>query len=573
MTMSVELALPPDKALSDAPPGLDKAMQQSRLLADPLSRKDVLTYEIRWPLRTVRCSVVRNTPVESIAAAARPFLGHAGLAVDWTYSAYDDSLGLADFDASADLVLVWLDFSRYGLESPAWRGFLEDRLLAIRTRTPAPILIADAPGDVPSAEAIEAALANVLARIPGLAIYPRSATARDLGLAYRDVRLSKVAGSDLSGPATLSHARDIGMSWIPALVQPAVKCLALDLDNTLYSGVLGEDGPSGVKLTNAHKLLQERLVGLQAQGFLLAVVSKNEAADVQELFQLRTDFPIRPELVSAWAVSWNAKAQGLTDIARRLNIGVDALLFVDDNLGEIASTAAAHPDTPVLYAADPAEAMRGLAWLPGLRRLRFGREDALRAADLAAKAERERLTGVGRDYVTALKPKLTFRFADESSIGRLHELSNKTNQFNLAVARLSAAQAAALALEGRDSGALGCTLSDALSDSGVILSMFGKADGSTLIVEDLCISCRALGRNLEDKMILEGALKLADRLGCQAIGFRYRRGPRNGPALTWLAALTDDTVENDEGIVVISLDDAGRKIAGAQVETLWGPAG
>lgn len=568
MTKSTDFAVPNEEGTAGATPSLAKTMQQHLLLAERLSRKDVLSYKASWPLRQTRGHVVRNMPAENIAAASRSFLAHAGLSATWTYSAYDDSLGLRDFDPAAEFVLVWLDFGRYALEGADWGEFLKHKLRVIRSRTPAPVLVADCPSDVRDAQAVQAALDEAQSSIPGLTLYPRSVVASRLGPNYRDARLAKVAGSDLSGPATLEHARDIGLSWIPSLLRPSVKCLALDLDNTLYAGVLGEDGPRGVVLTPAHAALQERLLALQSQGFLLAVVSKNEADDVQELFRLRTDFPIRPELVSAWAVSWNGKASGLTEIACKLNIGADALLFVDDNLGEIASVSAAHPNTAVLLASDPAEVLRGLSLMPGLRRLRIEREDTLRAGDLAARAERERLVGAAGDYVAALKPRLTYRFADDRSLGRLHELSNKTNQFNLALARLTAAEAAKLA-DGQDSGALGCALSDALSDSGVVLSMFGRAEGSSLIVEDLCISCRALGRNIEDKIILEGAIRLAEKLGCGEIAFRFRRGPRNGPALDWLEEIAERPLKDEEGLVAISLSSARDKIGGANVQTLW----
>ncbi len=155
-----------------------------------------------------------------------------------------------------------------------------------------------------------------------------------------------------------------------------------------------------------------------------------------------------------------------------------------------------------------------------LRRLRIGREDHLRAGDLAAKEARDQLSADGGGYISTLKPKLTFHRASKESIGRLQELSNKTNQFNLSLARITPSVAASF-VDAKDRGAVGVALSDMLSDSGVILSLFGRKRGDGLVVEDLCVSCRALGRGIEDVMILEAAVQLAERLEADRLVFRY----------------------------------------------------
>jgi FkbH-like protein len=541
---------------------LSKAMQQHLLLGAAPSRRDLSAYAADWPLAPLAAQVVRNCPFESVAALAAPFLAHADLAVGWFYSDYDDSLSLSSFDDGAGVVLIWLDYRRYSLETAALAAFLEARLTDIRARTGAPILIADDP-DSPHAAALNRALAEMAGRIGGLHVYPRGAVAAQLGGAFHDARMAKLAGSDLSAAAGALIARELGLSWLPALVRPALKAIALDLDNTLYSGVLGEDGAAGLVLTEDHRALQQRLAALQASGLLLALVSKNEAEDVDALFAARPDFPLRPEMITARAIGWGSKRAGLSDIAAAMNIGADAILFVDDNLGEIAQA----EGLAALHAADPATTLRALDLFPGLRQLRAGREDALRAGDIAANRERARLSGDGADYRAALKPRLAFRHADAATVGRAHELSNKTNQFNLALARLTEAQAASFARD-PDAAVIEAALSDALSDSGVVMALFARRQNDALVVEDLCISCRALGRGIEDAMILEAALAAASKLGAKALAFRHASSPRNGPARTWLQTFSDAPLA-ESGLLAVTLQDAAQRLAALPVDTHW----
>lgn len=546
-----------------APPALAKALRQEALLAERPSRAALLALTPDWPLRTARIAVVRNAPFEPVAAVAAPFLAQADLAADWRWSDYDDSLGLAGLDDGADAVLLWLDFRRYRLDRAALAAFVGERLAAIRERVAAPVLVADSPDD----PALNGDLAAAARRIPGVTVYPRSLAAERLGEAYRDPRLLRLAGDDLSAAAGVEHARELGLDWLPALLSPPLKALALDLDNTLYEGVLGEDGPEGVALSDTHRALQSRLADLHRAGLLLALVSRNEPQDVDALFAARPDFPLRPDMISARAIGWGGKDRGVADIAAALNIGAEAVLFVDDNPGEVAQVAAALPGTPILWAADPARTLRGLSLFPGLRRLRRGREDALRAHDLSGRAERARLTASGQDYVAALHPRLGFAVATSSTLARLQELSIKTNQFNLALARLTAAEAATYVQAGGRAAA-SAALADDLSDSGVILSMFARREGETMIVDDLCVSCRALGRGLETAMILEAAVGLAERLGAASVAFTHRSGPRNAPARAWLADLNGEALP-DEGRVLVSLDAARRRLADVRVARTW----
>jgi FkbH-like protein len=535
-----------------------KALRQPALFGAQLRRGELAALTADWPLAPITVHVARNTAFEFVASAGPAFLSYADLEVQWRYSDYDDSLSFGEPPGNAAVILLWLDFDRYRMADEALAAWIAERATALRAQTPAPILVADRPG----ADGFNDLLRQTLAGAAGVFLYPRAQVAERLGNRYRDARMAAAAGSDLSNAAALEHARDLGLVWIPALVSPPLKCLALDLDNTLYAGVLGEDGPQGLQLTDAHARLQRRLVDLHGQGLLLALLSKNEPADVEALFDARPDFPLRPEHLSARAIGWGAKSAGLVEIAQTLNIGPDAILLLDDNLGEIAEVATALPSTPCLHTPDPEATLRALDLTPGLMRLSVDTADRLRAADLAARGQRLQHASAAPDpaaYHAALHTRLTYARADAASIERLQALSIKTNQFNLALARLTHAQAQAY-LNAPDRGAFGVALSDDLSDSGVIAAIFARRDGEGWIVDDLCISCRALGRGLEDDIVL-GAL---EGLG-ENVGFAFAEGPRNGPARAWLERLSGAPLPDAPGIVRAA---TGRERLAA-VDRIW----
>ncbi|MEG7382016.1 HAD-IIIC family phosphatase, partial [Bacillus subtilis] len=131
--------------------------------------------------------------------------------------------------------------------------------------------------------------------------------------------------------------------------------MIVDLDNTLYKGVLGEDGVQGVELTQGHIVLQRHLKLFSQQGLFLGIASKNDEIDVRKLLEERVDFVLKPDDFAYIKASWNDKAESIQEIADLLNIHSSSLLFIDDNLGEIVSVLERHPDIKTIWAQDDAE--------------------------------------------------------------------------------------------------------------------------------------------------------------------------------------------------------------------------
>jgi FkbH-like protein len=528
----------PKPGSGEMPAALRRIDWQAALFAPRPRRMALQGLKASWPLRDVTVAVHRNAPFEYVAQAMPPFLAYAGLAATFRFGDYDDSLAFSDGD-DADVQLVWLDHERYRdrLAPEALAAWLAERLAQLRAASLAPILVANWGAADAEAVAFDAALERHCRALPGLRIYDRRPLIEAMGESYRDPRLAGVGATNLSGPATLAVARELALRWLPAMLRPRLKCIAVDFDNMLYAGVLGEDGIAGVRLTDAHRALQQRLVALHGEGLFLAALSKNEPEDVERLLAERADFPLRRAHFSAMAIGWHSKAAGLADIAAALNIGAESILFVDDNLGEIAEVAAAFPETPCVYGADPALALAELSLGPDLL-----------AADLAANAARAQLarTTDPLAYLGALETRLDFALNPPDGIGRIAELSGKTNQFNLAVRRFNEAEVSRWVARG-DTCAVTVALSDRLSDSGIVAMLLMRVEGEALLVEELCISCRALGRRLETLMIATAAGAVAEAQGCREIRFAHATGPRNAPARTWLAGFISGDIEDEQG--------------------------
>jgi FkbH-like protein len=356
----------------------------------------------------------------------------------------------------------------------------------------------------------------------------------------------------LSDAACVLAARALGMVWLPAVLGPRLKAIVLDLDNTLYAGVLGEDGPEGLKLTPGHELLQRKLLTLRDEGLFLAIASRNVQTDVDQLFAVRRDMPLRPEHLSARSIAFREKATGLREICVALRIAPEAVLYVDDNPGEIAKVVSELPGIQILHAADPELTARALELYPGLHGYPRSKDDALRVADLAANAQREQIARTAEsseEYLRFLEISLTFGTNRQDQRVRMAELSNKTNQFNTGFLRVSEAEVARRFAD-PECRSICVWLRDRLSDSGVVGVFFFRREGATLRAEEIAISCRALGRGIEHAMVTEAVRRALLDLPATRVHFQFTEGRRNAPAQEFLAEYAGRPI-GPEGATVV----------------------
>jgi FkbH-like protein len=501
----------------------------------------------------VKINVWRNHAFEPFESLARPYIAFGGWRAKFQLSDYDDSL-MYSGRCAADLDLLWLDSDRYlsGTDFHAWAQWLLGRIRALRGATTVPIILATwLAGDR------REALQKLLNPLPG-AYYA------DLGLACEaacvgliDKRTAAMAGTPIGRAAQPIVARTLACQWLPGALFPPIKAIALDLDNTLHFGVLGEDGIQGVQLTPEHRAFQNFIKSLRERGIFIALVSRNERADVEALFAKRDDYPLRWNDFSATEISWGDKTSAIVHIAEKLNIAPDAILFVDDNPGELANVAAQLPQVHTVYAhTDASLTLNVVKHYPGLWRWKVEADDAKRIEDVKSNLAREALLAEAidpTDYLRSLQVALSYRYNPFDQLGRLADLCNKTNQFNLAIRRFNETEVAER-LDQPNTCVASVHLKDRFSDSGVIAVIVAELDDERLLVEELCVSCRAMGRQLEDTILLQAIRDMPLFAGCQEVAFRVRHGPRNQPALDWLAQLLGRNTPPNPGLHQISAD-------------------
>lgn len=482
-------------------------------------------------------SVWRNHAFEPIQQLVDVFLRHAGLDLVFILGEYDDGLMLPPRHGS-DAQLVWFDLDRVSLSASELPNWFARRIEYVVRHSNVPVIV------VPISEhpALLAAITERLGSIAGVFCVDTWSLCRSEQLALIDERTASLAGTRLSRDAQMHVARALGLRWLPAALRPPLKLVAVDLDGTLHRGVLGEDGIGGVEVSSGHRRLHEYLKKLSSEGFMLALVSRNELEDVQNLFSSRRlDYGLSLEDFVAVEVSWDPKPDALRRVAQRVRIGLESIVFVDDNPGELLSVGMELPAIELVHASDAAdETVQALLWTSGLWRISRDSAAALRVADLKANAAREQLMEQvfnRDDYFAELGVRIEVSVDRFEHLSRLADLSAKTNQFNLSLQRLGEAELRKV-MEGHYGHVVSIVLADRLSNSGVIALVVASRDGSVLYVREVAVSCRALGRGLES-IVLAVALKaIPGWRHVRDVCFEVRETERNLPARKWLAEVS-----------------------------------
>jgi FkbH-like protein len=318
--------------------------------------------------------------------------------------------------------------------------------------------------------------------------------------------------------------------FIRALKGKSKKCLVLDCDNILWGGIVGEDGLSGIKLGktypgSAYYELQQEILNLYNRGIILALCSKNNEEDVWEVFQKHPDMVLKEEHITAAQINWRDKATNLKQIALDLNIGLDSLVFIDDSEFEVNLIREVLPEVDVIHVPqNKGVVYRDILASCGLfDALTLSTEDRKRGTMYKAEANRKKLRAQAttmKTYYKSLEMVLLLRFADEFSIPRIAQLTQKTNQFNLTTRRYSEGDIKKFA-NSDESDVIYVRLKDKFGDSGIVGVCIIKYKDKKAIFDTFLLSCRVLGRGVEDAFVTQ-ALELAKKRGCKiAIGEYY----------------------------------------------------
>jgi FkbH-like protein len=308
----------------------------------------------------------------------------------------------------------------------------------------------------------------------------------------------------------------------------ARKCLVLDLDNTLWGGVVGEDGLAGLRLGEgpegeAYVAFQERILELKRKGIVLAVASKNEEADARSVFEQHPAMRIRLDDIACFAANWETKVDNIRSIAETLDLGLDALVYADDNPSEREIVRRFLPEVDVLaLPADPALFGRTLAEYLHFETATLSAEDVARADHYRARAQaaerRLELDDLG-DFLRDLEMQARIEPFDELRLPRIVQLIGKTNQFNLTTRRHSLARVRELTGE---PGAihLYLELRDRFADHGLVGVLIATREDDAMVIDTWLLSCRVIGRTAEHAM-LEQLCRRAVAQGCTRLRGTY----------------------------------------------------
>jgi len=312
------------------------------------------------------------------------------------------------------------------------------------------------------------------------------------------------------------------------------RCLVLDLDNTLWGGVVGDDGVDGLTLGNgvegeAFVDFQHGIKELARRGIVLAVCSKNELDTARQPFETHPEMVLKLDDIAVFTANWEAKSKNLQAISDQLNLGLDALTFFDDNAYERAEVRRTLPavDVPVLPE-DPVNFRRALADYPYFEAASFTQEDRARSEQYRARAKAEQLRSTAdtlESYQASLNMVATVGAIDGPNMARVVQLINKTNQFNLTTKRRDSAELEAL-LDQPDVEHFWVRLRDKFADHGLIAVVIALAKQDCLEIDTILMSCRVIGRDVERLMIQE-LITAAKRRGCHNVLGRYIRTSRN----------------------------------------------
>lgn len=311
------------------------------------------------------------------------------------------------------------------------------------------------------------------------------------------------------------------------------KCLVLDLDNTLWGGILGEDGVTGIKIGGdypgkAFLYWQQALLELSKTGVILTICSKNNEQDVLEAWEKNPFMVLRKEHFSAWRINWQDKATNIQELAQELNIGLDSMVFVDDNPTERALIAQMLPMVSVPdFPSKPFELIAFFRQMVDhyFRIYAITDEDRKKTDQYKANAQRaaERSKFVDMDsYLRSLDIELSILLADEFNISRIAQMTQKTNQFNLTTHRMTEQEVKDKLSEGWLIYCL--SVSDRFGDNGITGAIFITP---THHIDNLLLSCRILGKGIEQAFV-SFILNRLHAVGVESVTARYLPTKKNG---------------------------------------------
>jgi len=489
---------------------------------------------------TVNVRVWRNFAGEPMANAFRVLGLYWGISYELEFMGYDDSFSfveLLDVNVAISIEVILIDRSHYEMSDDAFTAWIKDREDYLTTVT------GNAVVTVIAAE-------EIVYRFGGMEV--SRVVSKIANQPLFDSRYEQISGSRLTPKAHFLIARELAATWVGSTIAPPKKLLVVDLDFTLHDGILGES-QLNIKITEGYLALQEQLIAAKRRGFMLAIISKNDLKDVLDLLASQSMYLLNENDFVSIEASWESKCIAMSKILEKTRVNEDSVIFIDDNPVELLQMKAVYPSISLVSAAEgPDVAGETLRYLPGFQRQKGDDLGDTRIRDIQSNEERLELIQNGLNaYYQSAKPQVKISIQDEKQLERLVDLARRSNQFNLTLARAGIEN-----YRNDESTWVGLGLVDHFNDSGVIGGiLLKKLNPEECLIQELFLSCRVLGRGLENSLICQGILAGIKKLGSTRIRLTWTMGERNDPALKWLANTFLEDLPATSGQITISVVD------------------
>lgn len=435
--------------------------------------------------------------------------------------------------------------------------------------TAAPLVVVTPPVDGPRAASEQQrvhALASAIVDLPGVFHLDASAIADRYPVTDTFDNHAESVGHVPYTPDYFAALGTAVMRHIVAIRRAPFKVIALDCDNTLWGGIVGEDGVDGIRLDAGHQALQRFMVAQHDAGKLLCLASKNNAADVDEVFDRRPMVLTREHLV-AQCVDWNPKPHNLRRLADELSLGLDSFVFLDDSAVECAQMQDAAPEVLSLQVPERADEFAAFidhVW--AFDQLAVTATDRQRTAMYRENRAREQSRDAAAslaDFLARLELVVDIAPLADDELPRASQLTQRTNQFNFTTVRRSEAEVAAFQRD-NNKAALRIYVRDRFGDYGFVGLVLLDVHGDAVNIDTFLLSCRALGRGVEHRM-MAAVGDWARQRGLSSVRMRWVETAKNAPARAFFDEIAGERAVAGDGERTLTL--GASEAAGIEVDT------
>jgi FkbH-like protein len=388
-----------------------------------------------------------------------------------------------------------------------------------------------------------------------------------------DKKLLYMTKAPLSLKHTAALAREY-MRYILPLKFMSKKCLVLDLDNTLWGGVAGEDGISGVKLDitgpgRSFYDFQKEVLNLYHRGIILAVNSRNNMEDAVHIIENHPHMVLNKDFFSAMKINWQDKVKNMRELADELNIGTDSMVFFDDSPVERELVKSLMPEVTVVdVPSDTSKYAETLRNLVEFEQLKLTDDDLNRNSmykSMMKRSEARKKFNSVEDYLNSLETKVVLEFSNEFNIPRIAQLTQKTNQFNMTTKRYTQEDVLNFH-QSRDTVVLSVHVSDIYGDSGLAGVCIVRLEGGRALIDSFLLSCRVMGRYIE-YAVMNKVVELLRAKDVKTIDAYYARTEKNEAARDFYPNVGFTAVSEDTNGTLYRMDESARPVKNEQIET------